>query len=135
MNPPKVVYTIGDQVFRALPKPPTRTVAMIAQCRDADEAMLRSARMATLRAYRMFAQEWRVVVGDGHGIDAEIARTCITWGIPLLVCGTAAAPCNGTPRRFYQRVIATGTHAAKAEARNQYLIALADRVIYFNQET
>lgn len=136
----KIHEAIGPGFYESprLKLPPKGTAAMHTLCivsriNTPTEDDLARARLEALSCYRMVVKNWRVVVGDGHGIDAEITRTCITWGIPLLVCGTSAAPRNGVSRRFYERVIATGTQAAKAEAREQYLLGLADRVVYFQE--
>ena len=92
-------------------------------------AHLDQARAAALRAYRLVAANWQIVVSDRYGLDAAVARTCALWGIPLTVCGLNARPRNGVSLRCYERVWACPLGIPAENLLNRYLMALADSVV------
>lgn len=87
--------------------------------------MLEEARLTALLCFRMFVSNWGVVTGDGHGIEAEVARTCQAWDIPLLVVGTGVRPTNGVSMKLYQHLFT----ASGKLVRNHYLVDQAQRII------
>ena len=92
-------------------------------------SLLEQTRLATLRAYRLVAKEWQIVVSDRHGLDAEVARICALWSIPLHVCGLNARPRNGVSMRYYERVLACPVGTTADNLLNRYMMALADTVV------
>lgn len=91
--------------------------------------LLDHARAAALRAYRLVANNWQVIVSDRHGLDAEVARTCCLWDIPLKVCGLAVRPRNGASLRHYERVLACPVYTTAENLLNRYLMNMAQRVV------
>lgn len=98
---------------------------------EATPALLDHARQAALAALPVASGgQWRIIVADGYGIEAEAAKTCITWGIPLLIAGAGVRPANDMPMRFYQRVFCTSRQ--RDERRGvvmAFLRGLADEVV------
>ena len=125
----RTIYTINGKTFPALPKKAPKNL-MICGSRDASPRMLSFARYCTLKVLAMDKMNVHVLVGDAHGIDEEVVRTCMTWGIPFTCCGIAQNPRNGATRQHYQRIISTtNTYADKYRERDQFLVGQADFVI------
>jgi predicted Rossmann fold nucleotide-binding protein DprA/Smf involved in DNA uptake len=104
---------------------------MICGSRDATPAMLSFARLVTLRAWHMVLNtQWRIIVGDAHGVDEEVVRTCLTWGIAFTCCGIAQSPRSGAPKRHYQRIVTTASsYAERYRERDRYMIHQANLVV------
>jgi len=105
------------------------------------DEMISLARNAALHAMPIpCGGSCRIITGDGYGIEAEVARVCIYWRIPLLIVGTALKPSNGAVVRGafdqrYERVITTTRSVAqRREERNRYLLNLAHYVVFLGQE-
>lgn len=80
--------------------------------------------------------KWRVIVPDGYGIEAEAAKTCIAWGIPLLVVGAGVRPANDMPMKFYERVVCTSrNHVERRKLVMDYLRGMADEVVEVKETT
>jgi hypothetical protein len=108
---------------------PTRTL-MICGSRDATDPMLTAAGRCALRAWNLVCTGWQVIVGDGHGIDAEVIRICENYAIPYICVGISQRPTNGAPAKHYQRAIVMGsTRAERQRQRDRYMVRLADMVI------
>jgi hypothetical protein len=95
--------------------------------------LLEQARLATLRAYRLVAKEWQIIVSDRHGLDAEVARICGLWSIPLHVCGLNARPRNGVSMRYYERVMACPIGTTAENLLNRYMMNMADNVVVIGE--
>ncbi len=112
-----------------------QTLCIISQIKIPTLTHLERARSCAFHAFRLIAKDWRIVVADQHGIDAEVMKTCITWEIPLLVCGTAARPTNGAPMKHYQRVVTgAATLIEKLVARDRFMAQLATEIVYFGPD-
>jgi hypothetical protein len=96
-------------------------------------ALLEQARLAALRAYRLVAKDWQVIVSDRHGIDAEVTRICSTWNIPVKVYGFHARPRNGVSGRLYERLLACPVGTTVDNLLNRYLMQLADTAVVIGE--
>lgn len=67
---------------------------------------------------------WRIIAGDGYGVDAEIVRAAHHWGIPVSVSGHTSRPHNGVSLRDYTRL-----PYPDPARRDRALVAQADKVI------
>lgn len=100
-------------------------------------ALLVAAQAAALNALPVASGgQWRVIVPDGYGTDAEVARICQIWEIPLLVGGAGVRPANDTPLRFYERVICTTRNPVeRRKAVLAYLRGIAHEIVELTGET
>lgn len=103
---------------------------MICGSREASPALLWQAWSAAQSAFRMNVAGWEIVVGDAHGVDAEVVRTAQIFDIPYTVVGIALHPRNGASMRHYMRLVTvSGVQAERYRERDRYLVQQADRII------
>lgn len=63
-----------------------------------------------------------IIVGDAHGIDADVVSACYRLDVPYTCYGISAEPRNYAP-------VYVNTQLADYTARDNHLIALADKVM------
>jgi hypothetical protein len=103
---------------------------------DATPAMLQCARhvigcVGWVLDSATAASPYQILIGDGYGIDQAALNEAKQQGIPYRVVGCNRYARNGE-RRHYERFlppVTATTIRQKLEARERYMVALADAVV------
>jgi len=74
-------------------------------------------------------KHWRIITGDGYGVDAEIVRAAKHWGIPITVHGHTNRPRNGASLSDYTRL-----PYPDRSRRDRSLVYQADKVIFLSSD-
>jgi len=91
---------------------------------------LEAARVAVLKTLPLVATQCGIMVLDRLGIEAEAMRTCVTWGLKLLVVGTNARPASAISRKYYERAVLPKGTAQETKARlTRYALRKASGVV------
>lgn len=73
----------------------------------------------------------RIITGDDHGVNAEVARLAALQGVPCQIVTLNRRPANGFGGEHYLRLIVNARlpYRERLRLRDQFMVQLADYVV------